>query len=575
MEYKAFALKYRPKNFDEVIGQERVVITLKTAILKKHVHHAYIFSGPRGVGKTSLARIFAKSLNCFEGPTVKPCGKCTSCLEIAKGTPLDVIEIDGASNRGIEEIRVLRENVKLSPTYSRYKIYIIDEVHMLSQDAFNALLKTLEEPPPHVKFIFATTHPQKVLPTILSRCQRAQFSLLPLEKIVEKLKVIIAQEGLKIEDSLLYSVSRAADGSIRDAESLLDQLVPVILEKGSIDDVFSFLGIIDEESLNMFMQYIVGKDLVASLDLIDKLVNSGKDLGVFVDALIEYLRNLLLSKVSPKAFKELSDVSPRSKDIILKISASISVAEVLKILDSLIEAKELSRKLNTIRIPLELVLVKLLYDFSKDPAPLKTAIMAKKVEDAKKSEIKTEVSVLQKMRQEVDAQLKNLDTNDDPIDIDEGISPDAQADDNALLVEIKNRWQEIVYDMQKKRAAIASHISLAQPYATCGSLIKIAFDRKDCFHKEIVESNKNVKFVEEVISKVINKQIGVKFILAEGVQSPLQNGFRAQAQAKANGSENLQAPGKTESKGSDISADNDFMNDLLDTFGGSYHTDNE
>jgi DNA polymerase-3 subunit gamma/tau len=187
MAYKAFALQYRPKNFDEVIGQEHIVTALKNAITAKRIHHAYIFSGPRGVGKTSLARIFAKAINCEAGPTVTPCGKCTSCTEIARGASLDVIEVDGASNRGIDEIRELRESAKLSPAYSRFKIYIIDEVHMLTTEAFNALLKTLEEPPEHVKFLFATTHPQKVIPTILSRCQKFQFSLLPIEKIVKKL----------------------------------------------------------------------------------------------------------------------------------------------------------------------------------------------------------------------------------------------------------------------------------------------------------------------------------------------------------------------------------------------------
>ncbi|MFA7115371.1 MAG: DNA polymerase III subunit gamma/tau, partial [Candidatus Omnitrophota bacterium] len=245
MSYQAFALKYRPKNFSEVIGQRHVVTALKTAIEKNHIHHAYLFSGPRGCGKTSMARIFAKSLNCVNGPTITPCGKCPSCLEIAKGMALDVIEIDGASNRGIDDIRSLRENVKLSPIGAKYKVYIIDEVHQITSDGFNALLKTLEEPPSHVKFIFATTHPQKIIPTILSRCQKFQFTLLLLEDIVTKLKIITKSEKLQIPDSLLYAIARSAGGSIRDAESLLDQLAPVISQGGLVDDIFSFLGIID------------------------------------------------------------------------------------------------------------------------------------------------------------------------------------------------------------------------------------------------------------------------------------------------------------------------------------------
>ncbi|MDD5584948.1 MAG: DNA polymerase III subunit gamma/tau [Candidatus Omnitrophica bacterium] len=571
MEYRAFALKYRPQIFNDVIGQEHVVTPLKNAILKKHVHHAYIFSGPRGVGKTSLARIFARSLNCFEGPTISPCGKCTSCLEIAKGTPMDVIEIDGASNRGIEEIRVLRENVKLSPTYSRYKIYIIDEVHMLSQDAFNALLKTLEEPPSHVKFIFATTHPQKVLPTILSRCQRFSFNLVSLEKIAEKLKVIAKAESLHIEDSLLYAVSRAADGSIRDAESLLDQLVPVILEKGSLEEVFSFLGIVDEESLNTALQYIVEKDLPQALDLIDRMVKGGKDLGTFITALIEHVRNVLLAKVSIKTFNDLSDISPRSKDVIFKIAPSIATSQVLKILDLLIEAKELSHRLNTVRIPLELALVKFSYDVSQEPVPAVTyqtkTSSAKNPRALKEPEVKNEASTLQRMKQEVDLQLKDLQNNDDPIDIDDGVNLQEEVEDNILLGELKAKWQVIISDMQKKRAAIASHLSLAKPFASAGSMIKIAFAKRNYFHKEIVESNKNVKFIEEIISKFMNKQVGVKFILTDDAQSPLQNGSKTEGQ-----SGNLQANTQAKESGS---GDKDFMNDLLDTFGGSYHTDSE
>jgi DNA polymerase-3 subunit gamma/tau len=373
MEYVVFALKYRPAAFDGVVGQEDVVMSLKNAIISKRVHHAYLFSGPRGVGKTSLARIFAKSLNCFEGPTSKPCGKCLSCVEIAKNQSLDVIEIDGASNRGIDEIRTLRENVKLSAAHSRYKIYIIDEVHMLTQEAFNALLKTLEEPPAHVKFIFATTHPHKVPPTILSRCQKFQFNLLPVEKVVFKLKKIVEAEKLDIKDSLLHTIAQAGGGSIRDAESLLDQVVPVILEKGSLEDVFSFLGIIDEESLNRVLDKAIKKDLPSCLEFIEKLSADGKDLGIFLNGLIEHVRNLLLAKISPKSFKELSELSPQGKDVIVDLAKIISTAEVLKFIDLLIEAKDLSRTLNTVRIPFELALVKYCYkpEIQQPQAPAK------------------------------------------------------------------------------------------------------------------------------------------------------------------------------------------------------------
>lgn len=371
MEYVAFALKYRPQSFDEVIGQEHVVSALKNAILQKRVHHAYLFSGPRGVGKTSLARILAKSLNCEKGPTLSPCGKCLSCVEISKANSLDIIEIDAASNRGIDEIRTLRESVKLSTSHARYKIYIIDEVHMLTQEAFNALLKTLEEPPAHVKFIFATTHPHKVLPTILSRCQKFQFSLVELDKIVAKLKRIVEAEKLKIKDSFLYTIAKACGGSIRDAESLLDQLVPVVLEKGSLEDVFSFLGIIDEESLNVLTKSLFEKDIPACLNFIDSLIKGGKDISTFFDAFLEHLRNLLLAKVSQKNFKELSLLSPQSKDFLCGLAKTSNLADIIKIIDLLIEAKDSSHRLNNPRVPFELALIKYAHQESlNEPAEI-------------------------------------------------------------------------------------------------------------------------------------------------------------------------------------------------------------
>ncbi len=225
MSYIVFALKWRPKNFDEIIGQDAIVATLKNAIQKDRLAHAYLFSGPRGVGKTSAARILAKALNCKDGPTVNPCSTCPACKDIAQGRSFDVIEIDGASNRGIDEIRTLRENVKFAPAQGKYKIYIIDEVHQITAEGFNALLKTLEEPPPFVKFIFATTHPHKVIPTILSRCQRLDFRRISVMEIIAQLEKIAQAEKINIDKKVLFAIAKSSDGSLRDAESILDQLI--------------------------------------------------------------------------------------------------------------------------------------------------------------------------------------------------------------------------------------------------------------------------------------------------------------------------------------------------------------
>ncbi|UCG34894.1 MAG: DNA polymerase III subunit gamma/tau [Candidatus Omnitrophota bacterium] len=583
MSYLAFALKYRPQNFDEVVGQEHVVTSLKNAILKNRVHHAYLFSGPRGIGKTSMARILAKSLNCHQGPTVTPCGKCASCDEISRGTSLDIIEIDGASNRGIDEIRTLREGVKLSPAHSRFKVYIIDEVHMLTQEAFNALLKTLEEPPSHVKFIFATTHPQKVLPTILSRCQKFQFNLISVEKIVEKLKSIINLEKIKIAENLLYAIGRASGGSIRDAESLLDQLVPVVLEKAAIKDIFSFLGIIDEESLNLALRHLVEKDLTSSLGFVDKIVREGKDLGIFLNSLIEHLRNLLLAKVSVNSFKELIEISPQSKDFIFKLSKQIIVADILKLIDSLIEAKGLSQRLNTVRVPLELAVIKFTYQGEIEPPPVRNSVPVPKKE-SKAAPQKESSKETKAKKPEKNPAFKNTDSYGElDFEIDDlGLEEQSQANaetkkesvdssrekegpaDDMLLAVCKAKWREAISYMQKTRAALAAHLSYAAPVSSTGSLVKIGFSKKDAFHKEIVESTKNLKFIEEALSRFMEKSVGVRFVLCDNTSS-----LKDVSEAKG------EEPAVQEEDPSPQDNQSEFLNELLDKFGGKIHTDDE
>ncbi|UCC94743.1 MAG: DNA polymerase III subunit gamma/tau [Candidatus Omnitrophota bacterium] len=563
MSYLAFALKYRPRNFEEVVGQHHVVTSLRNAIAKERVHHAYLFGGPRGVGKTSLARIFAKSLNCFEGPTIHPCQKCPSCQEISRGTSLDIIEIDGASNRGIDEVRALRESVKLSPAQGRYKIYIIDEVHMLTQEAFNALLKTLEEPPLHVKFIFATTNPQRVLPTILSRCQKFQFNLLPVENIVQKLKKIVSSENLPIEESLLYAIGRAAGGSIRDAESLLDQISPVVLQDGQVADTLSFLGIIDEVTLNDALKYIVEKDLTSILDLIDAIVKGGKDVGVFLVSLIEHSRSLLLAKVSIKGFREIIDISPQTKDSILKLSDLIPTSEVLRVIDLLIEARWLSHKLNTVRIPLELALIKFAYQDKKE-IPIEKRGEENKSFGSQKDSVHPPKHAIDEDNFDMeDFELEKEDFDEENIDIDE--TEEKPQSDNALLAEVQAKWEEILAGMQKARAALASHLSFSQPFSSQGNLVTIAFANKEAFHKEIVENSKNLEFIESIISHVMNRKVGIKFILTDDITTP--SSINTEENKKS-----LEPKGK-EDNAENSEQHNEFINQLLDKFGGRLHTD--
>ncbi len=307
MSYEVFARKYRPQTFDDLVGQTHVSRTLKNAVAQNRLANAYLFVGPRGIGKTSTARILAKSLNCVNGPTVTPCGVCDNCREIAAGNSLDVIEIDGASNNSVEDVRQLRENVRYAPAKGRYKIYLIDEVHMLSPAAFNALLKTLEEPPAHVKFIFATTEPQKVLPTILSRCQRFDLHRIPANLIAQHLQFIAGKEKLTLEPAAAHAIARGAEGGLRDAESMLDQLVAFCGETINETDVLNIFGFTGEQTVIDLTGRILRGETPGALELLYEQCESGKDMMRLMSDLISYLRDLLVFKAKPDALNEDAD----------------------------------------------------------------------------------------------------------------------------------------------------------------------------------------------------------------------------------------------------------------------------
>ena len=288
MEHQSLYRKWRPQTFEDIIGQKHITQTLINAISLNRISHAYIFSGPRGVGKTTTARILAKSLNCEKGPTPYPCNKCERCIRITNGYSMDVMEIDGASNNGVDSIRELRNKVNFAPAEGRYKIYIIDEVHMLSQGAFNALLKTLEEPPLHVIFIFATTDPHKIPSTILSRCQWFNFRRISLADIVAKLKMIAKDEKLSIDDKTLDIIARSSTGSMRDAESALDQIIAYCGKDITSQSVREVLGIIEEEVFFEFLEAIIKNDTLKGIELISRISDLGEDASQFIKNLMEY-----------------------------------------------------------------------------------------------------------------------------------------------------------------------------------------------------------------------------------------------------------------------------------------------
>jgi DNA polymerase-3 subunit gamma/tau len=297
MAYLVLARKYRPQRLDEVVGQAHVTRTLANAIRTDRVAHAFVFSGVRGVGKTSLARILAKSLNCAAGPTIEPCGTCDSCRSIKAGTAVDVIEIDGASNNSVDDIRELRETVPYRPAIGRFKIYVIDEVHMLSVSAFNALLKTLEEPPPHVKFIFATTEPHKIPATILSRCQRYDFRRIPTSAIVERVRFILAAEGIPADEGALAIIGREAEGSMRDALSVLDQVLAAGSDGVTQDAVAELLGVVSRQVYYDLTAAVLAEDPRRALEIVRDVHLQGYDTTTFARGLLEHLRNLLVAGI--------------------------------------------------------------------------------------------------------------------------------------------------------------------------------------------------------------------------------------------------------------------------------------
>lgn len=352
MSYQVFARKYRPQVFEEVLGQDAVVRTLRNAIKSGRLAHAYLFVGPRGVGKTSTARIFAKALNCVKGPTEKPCGECAPCREIAGGNSLDVLEIDGASNNGVEQVRELRENVRFLPSQGKFRIYLIDEVHMLSTAAFNALLKTLEEPPEHVKFLFATTEAHKLPATIISRCQR--FDLQPIrdEVAAAHLLAIAKKEKISLDPGAAEVIARAAEGGMRDAESMLDQVVSFCGDKVGEEEVLSIFGFASAADVASLAGHILSGDAAAALDLVAAQAENGKDLGRLLSDLVALGRDLLVAEATGK------DLPGRRGELIAPLRGRYSARKLTELLEVLSAAEAGLRFSPDKKLPLEIAVIK-------------------------------------------------------------------------------------------------------------------------------------------------------------------------------------------------------------------------
>lgn len=372
MSYQVFARKYRPLTFDDVLGQDHVVQTLKNAIEHNRLAHAYLFVGPRGTGKTSTARIFAKALNCSGGPRVDFDPHEDICEEIAEGRSLDVLEIDGASNRGIDHIRDLRDNVRFAPSRGNFRIVYIDEVHMLTKESFNALLKTLEEPPPHVKFIFATTEPHKILPTILSRCQRFDLRPIPSEIIAEHLLHIASAEGVSLSREAAFAVAKVADGGMRDAQSMLDQLVSFCGDHIEEQQVLHIFGITSRETVAHALALILNKELPSLLHLLHEQAEAGRDMGQFLSEIISAVREILVSKVNPEA--SFDSLPESSKEELSELVKRTQTDKILRLVEVLAETEDKMRWSTNKRLHLEMGLIKAVHALAE--ASISDIIMA-------------------------------------------------------------------------------------------------------------------------------------------------------------------------------------------------------
>ena len=482
MSYLVLARKYRPQTFEELVGQDHITDLLRKAIESGRIAHAFLFCGPRGIGKTSCARILAKSLNCQNGPTLKPCGECSACQEIANGNSFDVIEIDGASNRGIDEIRTLRENVKFAPSYGRYKIYIVDEVHMLTTEAFNGLLKTLEEPPEHVKFIFATTEANKVPSTILSRCQRFDFKRISMDTTMANLKNICVKENLKADDEALFAIAKASQGSMRDALSILDQLSALTSKGIEATDVFSMLGMVEIELLFELTDALIARSCMNALNTFNEIIERGKDIKQLGKDLTEHFRHLMIVKVGGASLNALIDYPVGVKQRLQAQAEKITIGGILKAIELFIEAQETAKIMETLRMPLEVAFAKLTYGGASGVIP--------------SSPVPSSVVVPKPLVR--------------PADVPKPQAPRAFIKAESLE-DIQTHWNALTHEVSLRKMALATYLQEGVPYEFKQGRLTIALAKENAFAKECLESKENLKFLEEVFSEKLNIPVFVNF----------------------------------------------------------------
>ncbi|WP_026893643.1 DNA polymerase III subunit gamma/tau [Clostridiisalibacter paucivorans] len=542
MAYQAIYRKFRPKTFDEVLGQEHITTILKNQLKNDNIAHAYLFSGTRGTGKTSTAKIFARAVNCTDNIDGNPCNNCEVCNGILEENIMDVVEMDAASNNSVDDIRELREKVKYLPAKGRYKVYIIDEVHMLSKGAFNALLKTLEEPPKHLLFILATTEPQRLPATILSRCQRFDFKRLTVDTLKTNMQNICEEIGVNIEDKAMSLIARNADGAMRDALSILDQCISFVdTSEGAntitYDYVTSVLGTVNNDTLFQMSDYIISKNLDEGLKLIDYIMRQGRDIKQFVKELIIHFRNIMIIKTTEDVY-DIIDGTEEMINMLKEQSQTIQLSEVIRILNILSDIENKTKWASHPRIYLETGLVKIITpqndytiealaqristlekmigenDFSKQniskpkedkkPDPIKAM-------DTKKEEIPKKVK-----DEDKDIELDNGDKRDTRVSEDEKVQNSISEVNGEGII---NMWPQILKQVKKKRITTHALLMEGKPAYVEGNVLTVAFDEQFGIHKEAINKKEHRTFIEDVVKQFVGADIKINFVMAYEVST--------------------------------------------------------